>query len=46
MIETAKANDLIPFDYIAHCLEALSDNNCDVEQLLPWRVRLNHATVE
>jgi hypothetical protein len=24
IIETAKANGLIPFDYIAHCLEQLS----------------------
>ena len=46
IIETAKANGLIPFDYITHCLEALSDEACDVEQLLPWRVRLNHANVE
>ena len=46
MIETAKANGLIPFDYIAHCLEELSDNNCDVEQLLPWRIKLEHANVE
>lgn len=41
MIETAKANGLIPFDYIAHCLEALSDKDCDIEQLLPWHVKLN-----
>jgi len=38
MIETAKANGLTPFDYIAHCLEQLSNENVDVEKLLPWNV--------
>lgn len=46
MIETAKANGLIPFDYIAHCLEALSQVDCDIEQLLPWRVKLEQIDVE
>lgn len=41
IIETAKANDLIPFDYIAHCLEQLSMAHVDVEKLLPWNVKLN-----
>ncbi len=41
IIETAKANDLIPFDYIAHCLEQLSKTQVDVEKLLPWNVKLN-----
>jgi len=41
MIETAKANGLIPFDYIAHCLEQLSCAHVDVEKLLPWNVKLH-----
>jgi len=41
IIETAKANGLIPFDYISHCLERLSDEQVDIEKLLPWNVKLN-----
>ena len=41
MIETAKANGLTPFDYIAHCLEQLSHENVDIEKLLPWHVQLS-----
>ena len=40
IIETAKANGLTPFDYIAHCLDKLSHKDCDIEQLLPWNVTL------
>lgn len=40
IIETAKANGLTPFDYIAHCLEQLSGDHIDVETLLPWNVKL------
>jgi transposase len=39
IIETAKANGLIPFDYIAHCLDQLSQKDCGIEQLLPWNVK-------
>lgn len=41
IIETAKANGLTPFDYIAHCLEKLSEDNVDIEKLLPWNIKLN-----
>jgi hypothetical protein len=41
IIETAKANGLTPFDYIAHCLEQLSHEKVDVETLLPWNVKYN-----
>ena len=43
IIETAKANNLIPFDYIAHCLEQLSrnPNANDIEAMLPWNVKLS-----
>jgi transposase len=40
IIETAKANGLIPFDYIEHCLAQLSYPNCDFNSLLPWQVNL------
>jgi hypothetical protein len=42
IIETAKANELTPFDFIAHCLEQLSggvDENT-IEAMLPWNVKL------
>ena len=37
IIETAKANGLIAFDYISHCLDALSHPDCDVKSLAPWK---------
>lgn len=42
IIETAKANDLIPFDYIAHCLERLSGDVDEktIEAMLPWNVNM------
>jgi len=42
IIETAKANGLIPFDYISYCLEKLSDNvdENDIKAMLPWNVKL------
>jgi len=41
IIETAKANGLTPFNYIAHCLEQFSRECVDVEKLLPWNVNLS-----
>ncbi|MGJ8694603.1 MAG: IS66 family transposase [Thalassotalea sp.] len=41
IIETARANGLTPFDYVTHCLEQLSDQNADIETLLPWNVKLS-----
>jgi len=41
IIETAKANGLIPFDYVAHCLEQLSNEHVDIEKLLPWNVKIH-----
>ena len=42
IVETAKANGLIPFNYITYCLEQLCKPDVDVEQLLPWNVKLPH----
>ena len=41
IIETAKANGLIPFDYLMHCLEQLSNPALDIDTLLPWNVKLS-----
>jgi transposase len=41
IMETAKANGLIPFDYIKHCLEQLSHPDCDFNSHLPWLVNLD-----
>jgi len=39
IIETAKANGLIPFDYQVKCLEELSQPEPDIESLLPWDLK-------
>ena len=36
IIETAKANGLVPFDYIIYLLEKLSQPEPDINQLMPW----------
>lgn len=36
IIETAKANSIMPFDYLMYLLERVSQPEHDVEQLLPW----------
>mgnify|MGYP003385220611 CR=1 FL=1 len=41
MIETAKANGLVLFDYLMHCLEQLTNPELDINTLLPWNVKLN-----
>lgn len=41
MIETAKANGSIRFDYLMHCLEQLTNPALDIETLLPWNAKLN-----
>mgnify|MGYP000610319568 CR=1 FL=1 len=42
IVETAKANDLVPFDYLHHILSVLSERNDDdtLTDLLPWNVSL------
>nr|WP_231665521.1 transposase domain-containing protein [Pseudoalteromonas sp. '520P1 No. 423'] len=39
IIETAKANGLIPFDYLVQCLEELSQPEPDIDSLLPWNIK-------
>ena len=36
VIETAKANDLMPFDYLMFLLEQVSQLDYEIEQCLPW----------
>jgi transposase len=43
LIETAKANGLVPYDYtnyIAHCLEHLTHDPDNLDAILPWHVEL------
>jgi len=41
VIETAKANGLIPFDYLMHVLEKSIEPDCKAESLMPWNVTLD-----
>jgi len=42
IVETAKANNLVPFDYLHHVLKVLSEHSGDdsLMKLLPWNVSL------
>ena len=42
LVETAKANDLIPFDYLHHIIDVLSERQDDetLDKLLPWNISL------
>jgi transposase len=40
LIETAKSNGLIPFDYLHHILKELEEGKTSTEDLLPWNVSL------
>jgi transposase len=40
IIETAKANGLVPFDYLCYVLQAIVENLDDIDRLLPWNVNL------
>ena len=39
IVETAKANGLIPYDYITACLEKLCLPNLELDALLPWNFK-------
>ena len=36
IIETAKANGLILYDYMVNCMKALAKPEPDIDSLLPW----------
>ena len=38
IIESAKTNGLIPFDYLLKCLDELCKSASDVEKILPWNI--------
>jgi hypothetical protein len=40
-IETAKANGLVPYDYLMHVMNQITAGNTDPEKLLPWNVNLS-----
>jgi transposase len=40
IVETAKANGLIPYDYLMHVMVKIMQGETDLEQLLPWSVDL------
>ena len=40
LIETAKANGLIPFDYLELLFERLPGYSGDMTDLMPWNVAL------
>lgn len=39
LVETAKANGLLPFDYLTGCLNELCQPSPDVDSLLPWNFK-------
>lgn len=39
LVETAKANGLVPFEYLTACLEELCQPAPDIERLLPWNLK-------
>ena len=40
IVQTAKANGLVPYDYILHCLELLTHDPDNLDAILPWNVKL------
>ena len=40
IVETAKANGLVPYDYLVHVMEKIMQGDTEPEQLLPWNVNL------
>ena len=39
IVETAKANGLIPYDYISYCLTQICKPGCQIDDLLPWNIK-------
>lgn len=40
IVESAKANGLVPYDYLMHVMNKIMHGETDPEQLLPWNVNL------
>ena len=45
IIETARANGFIPFDYLRHLLQTIAQNAEDIDALLPWKFDLAELAV-
>jgi hypothetical protein len=43
VVECAKANGLVPYDYLTYLFEQFSHGQADIEQLLPWNVKLGNG---
>ncbi len=43
IIETTKANGLVPFDYLRYVLQTIAENPEDIESLLPWNIDLTES---
>jgi transposase len=41
IVESAKANGLVPYDYLMHVMNKIMHGETDPEQLLPWSVNLS-----
>ena len=39
LVETAKANGLVPAEYLTHCFEQLAVAPDDLEALMPWNIK-------
>ncbi|TOM58933.1 hypothetical protein CGH75_11380 [Vibrio parahaemolyticus] len=39
LVETAKANGLVPADYLTDCFDRLATAPEDLDALLPWKVK-------
>lgn len=39
IIETAKANGLVPFDYVKQCLDELCKPQPNIDVILPWNIK-------
>jgi len=46
IIGTAKANGLIPFDYLRHVLQAIAENPEDIDALLPWNIDQTQSSID
>ena len=45
IVESAKTNDLTPFDYIKHLLDELAKQPESIDHLLPWNVELTQIVM-
>ncbi|MCG9765284.1 transposase domain-containing protein [Vibrio alginolyticus] len=39
LVETAKANGLVPAEYLTYCFERLAVDPDNLEALMPWNIK-------